>query len=93
MWLTNPQTEVSTPIPSSVGHHTAHSPQPSPIARDSHAVLVGFSSVNALPIRYQPTPTLNRACHASPVNETERGNGFVGSPYIVSTTTPSPTQP
>ena len=36
-------------------------------------------SVNALPIRYEPTPTLKRPCHASPVNEIDSGNGFVGS--------------
>ena len=50
-WLAKPHTEVSASFPSSVGHHTAHSPQPSPTASESQAVLVGFSSVNALPIK------------------------------------------
>ena len=79
-WLANPHTEVSDSLPNSVRHHTAHSPHPSPTASESQAVLVGFSWVNALPSKYQPTSTLSRACHASPVHETESGKGFVGSP-------------
>ena len=72
-WLAKPHTEVSASFPSSASHHTAHSPQPTPTASEIKAVLVGFSSVKALPIKYQPTPTLSRACHASPVNEIESG--------------------
>ena len=79
-WLAKPHTDASTSFPSSFCHHTAHSPHPSPTASESQAVLVGFSWVNALPSKYQPTSTLSRACHASPVHETESGKGFVGSP-------------
>ena len=59
--------------------HRPQSPPDSDSQRDQ-GVLVGLSSVKALPIKYQPTPTLSRACHASPVNEIDSGNGFVGLP-------------
>lgn len=56
-------------------------------------ILVGLSATSALAVKYQPTPTLSRACQANPVKEMERGNGLLGLPYRVSTTTPSASQP